>query len=131
MTEQNQTTLNKALRIASVLDSKKAKDIRILYVHDQTVIADYFVIAHGTSSTQVRALSDEVEFQLAQDGLACSSVQGRDGTNWIVMDYDDILVHVFHSELRSYYNLEKLWADAETVPFEPQTPPVTLQLQGE
>ena len=131
MTEKNQATLEKALRIASVLDSKKAKDIRILYVRDQTVIADYFVIAHGTSSTQVRALSDEVEFQLAQDGVPCSSVQGRDGTNWIVMDYDDILVHVFHSDLRSYYNLEKLWADAELVPFEPQTPPVTIQLQGE
>ena len=131
MTEKNQSTLDKALRIANVLDSKKAKDIRILYVHDQTVIADYFVIAHGTSSTQVRALCDEVEFQLAQDGVSCSSIQGRDGTNWIVMDYDDILVHVFHSDLRSYYNLEKLWADAEIVPFEPQTPPVTFQLQGE
>ncbi len=131
MTDKKQNTLDKALRIASVLDSKKAKDIRILYVHDQTVIADYFVIAHGTSSTQVRALCDEVEFQLAQDGIPCSCVQGRDGTNWIVMDYDDILVHVFHSDLRSYYNLEKLWADAEIVPFEPQTPPVTIQLQGE
>lgn len=107
----------KALRIAQVLDSKKAKDIRILYVHDQTVIADYFVIAHGTSSTQVRALCDEVDYQLGQEDTPCTSVQGRDGTNWIVMDYDDVLVHVFHQDLRSYYNLEKLWADAQTVAF--------------
>lgn len=119
---KDETILKKARRIAQILDGKKAKDIRILYVHDQTVIADYFVIAHGTSSTQVRALCDEVEFQMEQEGIPCGSIQGKDGTNWIVMDYGDILVHVFHSELRSYYNLEKLWADAEPVDFEPLTP---------
>lgn len=109
----------KAIRIARILDSKKARDVRILYVHDQTVIADFFVIAHGTSSTQVKALCDEVEFQLSRDGIPCRSVQGRDGTNWIVMDYDDVIVHVFHESLRNYYNLEKLWADAEKVEFDP------------
>ena len=119
---KDETILKKAQRIAQILDNKKAKDVRILYVHEQTVIADYFVIAHGTSSTQVRALCDEVEFQMNEEGYPCSSVQGKDGTNWIVMDYDDILVHVFHSELRSYYNLEKLWADAESVDFEPLPP---------
>ncbi len=124
---KDESILKKARRIAQILDSKKAKDIRILYVHDQTVIADYFVIAHGTSSTQVRALCDEVEFQMEQEGVPCPSIQGKDGTNWIVMDYGDILVHVFHSELRSYYNLEKLWADAEPVDFEP-LPPVNNNL---
>ena len=109
--------------IANTLDKKKAKDIKILYVHDQTVIADYFVIAHGTSTTQVKALADEVDYILGENNTPCSSIEGRDGGNWIVLDCDDVLVHVFHSEQRSYYNLEKLWADAELIPFEPDTDP--------
>ena len=115
--------LKKAVRIASILDAKKARDVTILYVHDQTVIADFFVIAHGTSSTQVKALCDEVEFRMSEDGTPCTSIQGRDGTNWIVMDYDDVLVHVFLKDARSYYNLEKLWADAERVEFVPEPLP--------
>lgn len=118
--KDRETILKKAVKIASVLDKKKAREVKILYVHDQTVIADYFVIAHGTSSTQVKALCDEVEFEMNELGFPCTSIQGRDGTNWIVMDYDDVIVHVFHKEARNYYNLEKLWADAEQVEFVPE-----------
>ncbi|MBQ9543689.1 MAG: ribosome silencing factor [Clostridia bacterium] len=118
--KDRETILKKAVKIASILEAKKAHDVKILYVHDRTIIADYFVIAHGTSSTQVKALCDEVEFRMNEGGVPCTSIQGRDGTNWIVMDYDDVLVHVFHRDARNYYNLEKLWADAEQVEFTPE-----------
>ncbi len=93
------------------LDSKHAEDIRVIGIGDLTIIADYFVIADGTSSTQLRALADEVEFQLKELGKAPERIQGNSQSNWIVLDYGDFVVHIFYKETRDFYNLERLWRD--------------------
>ena len=107
-----------ALLAAKALDDKKAKDIRIIYVNEQTIIADYFVIAQGNSRTQVNALADEVEYKLGLEGIDPTKVEGRGQGTWVLLDFDSVLVHVFNPQSREYYNLEKLWADGEEIPFE-------------
>ena len=103
-----------ALLAAKALDEKKAKDIKIIYVNEQTIIADYFVIAAGSSTTQVRALADEVEYQLGLEGITPRQIEGR-ATGWILLDYYDVVIHVFLQDQREYYNLEKLWADSTPI----------------
>ena len=108
-----------AEHIASLLDKKKARDVKILRVTEKSVIADYFVIAGGTSSTQVKALADEVEYQIGvNDGIKPANVEGRGTGGWILLDYENVLVHVFDPKMREFYNLEKLWAECEEVPFD-------------
>lgn len=97
------------------LDSKKAGDIKIIKVKDLTILANYFVIASGTSTTQVKALADEVDYQLSEAGLPPRRTEGYQGANWIVLDYSDVIVHVFHTETRNFYDLERLWQDGELV----------------
>ena len=111
-----QMTQNEALElIVKTLDSKKAEDIKVIKIKELSVLADYFVIADGTSSTQTRALADEVEFRLKEAGLAPNQIQGNNGSNWIVLDYGDIIVHVFSRDQRDFYNLERLWRDGEEI----------------
>lgn len=108
-----------AAHIASLLDKKKARDVKILRVTEKTVIADYFVIAGGTSSTQVKALADEVEYRIGvNDGIKPVNVEGRGTGGWVLLDYENVLVHVFDPKMREFYNLEKLWAECEEVPFD-------------
>ena len=97
--------------IADVLDSKKGHDIKVLHVEDKTVIAEYFVLCTGNSSTQVKALAGEVEFRTEQRGLPPYSVEGRDNNSWILLDYSNVIVHIFSREAREFYNLEKLYED--------------------
>ena len=97
--------------IAEILDSKKARDIKVLHVEDKTVIAEYFVLCTGNSSTQVKALAGEVEFRTEQRGLPPYSVEGRDNNSWILLDYSNVIVHIFSREAREFYNLEKLYED--------------------
>lgn len=97
------------------LDSKKAYDIKILKVRDLTILANYFVIVSGTSTTQVKALADEVEFKLSQKGAEPKQVEGRQSSNWIVLDYIDVVFHVFYTETREFYDLERLWQDGEEI----------------
>ena len=104
-----------AIEIAKILDGKKAQDVRVLKVEDLTVLTDYFVIASGTSTTQVAAMADEVQFQLSQEGVEPYHTEGFDSKNWILLDYSGVIVHVFVPNTRTYYDLEHLWADAETV----------------
>ena len=109
------TTQEKLEKIVRVLDSKKAEDIQVIGITNLTIIADYFVIATGTSTTQVKALADEVEFQLSQLGEEPRGVEGIRTASWIVLDFNDIVVHVFLRDTRSEYQLERLWADGEQV----------------
>ena len=99
--------MEKAVRI---LDSKKAKDIKVIDISGLTTLGDYFIIATGTSSTQVRALAGEVEEQLKKDGYT-GTMEGYDNTGWVLMDYKDIIVHIFYTEMREHYQLEHLWSD--------------------
>lgn len=97
--------------IAEILDSKKAKDVKVLHVEDKTVIAEYFVLCTGNSSTQVKALAGEVEYRTEQRGVSPYSVEGRDNNSWILLDYSNVIVHIFSREAREFYNLEKLYED--------------------
>ena len=93
--------------IAEILDNKKGKDVKVIEVGDKTIIADYFVLANGNTNTHVRALADEVEYQLEEAGLRPDHVEGR-ATGWILLDYGAVLVHVFTRETREYYNLDMI-----------------------
>ena len=101
--------------IADVLDAKKGRDVKIIHVEEKTVIAEYFVLCTGNSSTQVKGLVSEVEYQLERRGVKPYNVEGRDNNSWILMDYSNIIVHVFSREARDFYNLDKLYGDSSTV----------------
>lgn len=101
-------------KIVKVLDEKKAEDIKVIKISELTVMADYFIIANGTSNTHVRALAEEVKDVLSKQGADARSIEGR-STGWILLDYNDVVVHVFTPHDRDYYNLERLWQDAAFV----------------
>ena len=109
-----------ALTAYRALDEKKGRDIRIIRISDISVIADYFVIVDGGSSSQVNALVDNVEEKMHLAGYVMKQREGRDGT-WVLLDYGDVIVHVFDSENRSFYNLEHIWSDGQ------ETDPEALQ----
>ena len=105
-----------ARAIADLLDSMKARDIKLLRVSDKTVMTDYFVICSGTSNTQIKALSGEVEYKLGERGVSPLHIEGYETGTWIAMDYAHVMVHIFNREQRDFYKLEKLWGDACEVP---------------
>lgn len=93
------------------LDSRRGRDIKVLYTGDQTTLADYFVICNGTSNTQVRALADAVEEAMTQNGEEPHHVEGHRGDSGTLLDYSSVVVHVFTEEAREFYNLERLWSE--------------------
>ena len=101
--------------VVKALDSKKAEEISALKVGDLTILANYFVIASATSTTQVKALADEVEYKLDQAGISVSHIEGYRSNSWILLDYIDVIVNVFDDEARDFYDLERLWQDGESV----------------
>ena len=100
--------------IVATLDDKKATDIKSLEITELTSVADYFVIATGTSGTHIRALADEVQDTLTKQGVEPKSVEGK-STGWILLDYGTVVVHVFTPDQRELYSLEHLWGDAKEV----------------
>ena len=102
-----------ALKAAKILDERLAKELSVIDVSGVTEIAEFFVIATGTSSTHVKALCDEVEFKLKQENIVPDHIEGHNAKNWIAMDYGCVVVHIFDTEARTYYDLERLWADGE------------------
>ena len=109
------TTYEQAVKAAQALSDKLGQDIRLIKIADVTVLADYMVIATGRSSTQVKALADEVEFKLSECGINPDHIEGHRSNSWILLDYTDIIVNVFNDEARSFYDLERLWQDGEEV----------------
>ena len=100
------------------LDDKKADDIRVIDIGDISVIADYFVIASGSNSNQIQAMVDAVEEELYKAGHTVKQIEGNRGSTWILMDYRDIIVHVFSKEDRLFYNLERIWTDGKQIAVE-------------
>jgi len=104
---------DKVLNICKVLDDKKASEIMALYVADKTIVADWFVICSGRAVPHVKTLCDELEEKAFEIGLEIRRKEGYSEGRWIVLDFSDILVHIFHPEERAYYNMERLWMDAK------------------
>ena len=112
------TSLEIAQEAVRALDSKKAQELRLIGVSEISSLADYFVIATAGSSTQAKALAEEVEFRLSQAGIEPDHIEGRNGNAWILLDYDTVIVHVFLNQTRDFYDLERLWKDGELLPLD-------------
>lgn len=95
-------------------DSKKGSDIQVIGIRDLSIIADYFVLVTGDSSTQVKALADEIEFKLKEAGEEPHHIEGRQ-SGWICLDFSTVVIHVFYKEQREYFKLERLWDDGEII----------------
>lgn len=104
-----------ALLAANTADDKKAEDIDILNVQGLTVIADYFVICSANSDQQVRAIVRAIDDKLSENEIEPKKIAGMDEGKWVLMDYADVIVHVFQKREREYYDLERLWSDAEKI----------------
>ena len=110
----NETIRRQVDGICEVLYNKKAQDIVAIHVADKTIVADWFVICSGRAVSQVKALSDELEEKADSLGLTLRRSEGYSEGKWIVMDYADVLVHIFYPEERKYYNMERLWDEDES-----------------
>lgn len=103
-------------RIAiAALEEKKASDIRVIDISEVSVLADYFIIANGTNRAQIQALSDEVSEKMEKAGATLKQVEGYDNASWILLDFGDVIVHIFGQEDRLMYDLERIWRDGKQV----------------
>ena len=96
------------------LEEKKAEDIRVISIEKISTLADYFLIASGNNRNQVQAMADNVEEILGKEGCECKQIEGYQNANWILMDYKDVIVHIFCKEDRLFYDLERIWRDGKT-----------------
>ena len=108
-------TLDFSYKIADLILSKKGYDIRFLDLKKLSSIADYFIVCSADSDIQVKAIADEVDKKLSKEGIKCFNREGYGSLNWIILDYFDVVVHIFRSSARQYYNLERLWGDAPVI----------------
>lgn len=108
-------SLQEAKAIAKILDSRKGLDVKVIKIGDISILADYMVIATGNSSTHVKSLADYVEYEMDKQGVSVSHIEGHRSDSWILLDYIDVIVHVFSEESRRYYDLDRLWEDGEEV----------------
>lgn len=97
------------------LEDKKGEDIKVIDIQGVSILADYFIIASGTNSSQVKAMADSVEDDLGKAGYECRQVEGYNTANWILLDYNDIIIHVFSKEDRLFYDLEKIWREGKQI----------------
>lgn len=109
------TSLEKAKKVVEILSKRKAFDVVLIEVGNLTSITDYFVICSGNSETQIKSLADEVDEKMKEQDISPSHVEGYRSASWILLDYDDVIVHVFHKESRMFYSLEHLWGDAKRI----------------
>ena len=107
-----------AVRAARAAAEKQGRDIRVLQVRDLIAITDYFVIVSGATDRQVKAIGDEIEEELRKSDVKPIRREGERDLHWLLLDYAEIIVHVFHEEDRAYYELERLWKDAPDVQWE-------------
>lgn len=104
-----------ALEIGTMIDDKKGEDIRVLDIQGLSPLADYFVIASGNSDRQVSAICSHVEDELTKRGIEPKHIEGQREGRWVILDYADIIVHIFHHEERDYYKIERIWSDAKNL----------------
>lgn len=110
--ERNLETSKEMARLAiAALEDKKGEDVRILDVSNISTLADYFIICSASNVNQMRALVDNVEERLGRAGYTVKNIEGTDSEHWVLMDYGDVIVHVFDHEMRLFYDLERIWRD--------------------
>ncbi len=97
------------------LDDKKAEDIRVLDISNVSIIADYFIIAHGNNVNQIQAITDNVQKEMSKAGYELKSMEGHRTASWVLLDYTDIILHIFSKEDRLFYNLEHIWKDGKPI----------------
>ncbi len=110
-----ETSRKMAQMAVEALSDKKGDDIRVIDISDISTLADYFIIAAGSNRNQVQALSDNVQEKLGRAGYMTKNVEGYDTANWILLDFGDIIVHIFDSENRLFYDLERIWRDGKQI----------------
>lgn len=103
---------------AKALEEKKAEDIQVIDIREISTIADFFVIANGTNQNQLQAMRDAVDEELYKAGYHTKQVEGNQNSSWVLMDYNDIIVHIFSKEDRLFYDLERMWTDGKTIALE-------------
>lgn len=114
--KMNREQSKKMTRLAiKAMEDKKAEDIRVIDISGVSVIADYFIIASGTNRSQIQALADAVEKELQTAGQPVKQIEGYQTANWVLMDFGDIIVHIFDRENRLFYDLERIWRDGKQV----------------
>ena len=101
------------LEMARILDGRKAEDIVMIDIREQTIIADYFIVCSGRSSTHIKTLADELSQEMAQRGMPRHRIEGYQAGRWIVLDFGEVLVHIFHQEEREFYDVERLWISGD------------------
>lgn len=104
--------------IVRILDEKKAQNIEVIQIGDLSTLGEYFVIADTDNATHVKSLVEELEFQAKQRGILPRLVEKDSGSSWIVLDYQEVIVHIFHKKTREFYDLERLWADGKRLEVE-------------
>jgi ribosome-associated protein len=102
-------------RVAELMFSKKATDVVVLDLRNLTSITDYFVICSADSDTQVKAIADAIQDEMEKEGVSLYHIEGSQALMWVVLDYVDVVAHIFYREARTFYNLERLWSDAKRV----------------
>lgn len=112
--DSNQSKAMAKLAIEA-LEDKKAEDIRIIDIAEVSVLADYFIIASGSNRSQIQALADNVQDALGRAGYEMKQVEGYNTANWILMDFGDVIIHIFDNENRLFYNLERIWRDGKAI----------------
>lgn len=100
------------------IDDKKGEDIRIINIQGVSVIADYFIIASGNNTSQIQTIADNIAEELGRAGYDYRQIEGYQSANWILMDYNDIIVHIFNKEDRLFYDLERIWRDGKSISIE-------------
>ncbi len=98
-----------------VLEDKKAEDIRVIDISDLSVLADFFIIATGNNRTQVQAMADEVEQKLGRAGAVPKQIEGYQAANWVLLDFGDVIIHIFDAQNRLFYDLERIWKDGRQI----------------
>lgn len=112
---KNEISVNMAKLAIDALEDKKAEDIKIIDISEVSVLADYFIIAGGNNHSQIQALCNNVEEKLGRSGHPVKQVEGYDTANWILMDFGDVIIHIFDKENRLLYDLERIWRDGKIV----------------
>lgn len=106
-----------AKQAINALEDKKAEDIHVIDISEVSVVADYFIIATGSNRSQIQAMADNVQEVLGRAGYAMRQVEGYNTANWVLMDFGDVIVHIFDNENRLFYNLERIWRDGKVIEY--------------